>query len=562
MSSEEILKRKNFDSVLKQHTVIHKPFYKNPWFLSGGGIAAVAAVTAIVLQLNNVDNTKNMAVKPEITTDSVVLESFYHAEEAKSCISPPLAGLDIPVTVYKVNAEKGATLDFKTGSKITIPKNSFVDGQGKTVKGEVELHYREFHNPYEFFVAGIPMTYDSAGVRYHFESAGMMEIMGYKDGKPLAIAPEKAINVELASEYTDTKYNLYKLDTAANNWSCLGKDKVVAEHSALVASPAPSSASLSKQSKEALEYKTIETKTEEVQKEKEVKIAALPKLIPEPKKPEQSKKDKYTFDLDVDPKEYPELAVYKGVLFEVGSENKSFNSFMYSTTWDEAVVKDGPEKGKNYLLTLKKASKQYDLIVYPVFEGKNFETAMKDYQEKFNKYTVALDKRKADEKRIEEEYQAQLVKLKKQKEELELKWKEAQDNQFRQMDAREKVHRVFAISGFGVYNSDHPDAYPKGVSCTAKLNNEQDNRLMCYDVFLVDKEKNALFTYAKNPVVQFSFNPQSKNMLWTVENGKLYWLKPEQFAGIQSGSEITNLRMNKVEQTFKNVDEMKAFFNF
>ena len=130
------------------------------------------------------------------------------------------------------------------------------------------------------------------------------------------------------------------------------------------------------------------------------------------------------------------------------------------------------------------------------------------------------------------------------------------------MDAREKVHRVFAISGFGVYNSDHPAAYPKGTSCTAKLNNEQNARLMCYDVFLVDKEKNALFTYAKNPVVQFSFNPESKNMLWTVENGQLYWLKPEQFADIRSGNEIQNLKMNKVEQIFKNADELKAFFNF
>ena len=83
---------------------------------------------------------------------------------------------------------------------------------------------------------------------------------------------------------------------------------------------------------------------------------------------------------------------------------------------------------------------------------------------------------------------------------------------------------------------------------------------MCYDVYLVDKEKNGLFTYYKNPVTRFSFNPKSKNMLWTVENGILYWLKPEQFNSINGGTK--EFVMNKVDQKFETVEEMKAYFNF
>ena len=560
MSSEEILKRKNFDSVLKQHTIINKPFYKKPWFLSGAGIAVLATVAAIVFKVNTTDNVNINAVNSvaSAVTDNIALANFYRNEEAKPCINPPLTGLNIPVTVYKVIAEKGATLDFRTGSKITVPKNSFTDEEGKLVKGEVEVHYREFHDPVDFFVAGIPMTYDSAGVRYHFESAGMMEMKAYQNGKLVAVAPDKSINVELASNYPGAEYNLYKLDTVANNWSCLGKDKIVAN----VPDTKADNTKPVEQVKETAEYKTIEVNKEEAIKTREVKVEALPKAPVAPKKPELAKKDKYTFNLDVDSKEYPELAIYKGVLFEVGDENKNFNSSMYNITWDEATVKEGPDKGNNYLLTLKRASKKYDLVVYPVFEGKNYEAAQKEYQEKFNKYNVAVDKRKAEEKRIEEEYQAQMAKLKKRQEELELRWKEKQDNQFKLMSAQEKVHRVFAISGFGVYNCDKPSAYPTGVSCTAKLNNESDVRLMCYDVFLVDKEKNALFSYAKNPVVKFSFNPQSKNLLWTVENGILYWLKPEDFSGLKNSEAISDVRMTKVEQKFKNADEMKAFFKF
>jgi hypothetical protein len=78
----------------------------------------------------------------------------------------------------------------------------------------------------------------------------------------------------------------------------------------------------------------------------------------------------------------------------------------------------------------------------------------------------------------------------------------------------------------------------------------------------VDKQKNALFTFSKNPVASFTFNPQSKNMLWTVENGVLYWLKPEQFNSITGSNGSSDLMMNRVDRKFNSVDELKTYFNF
>lgn len=560
ISSDEIVKRKNFDSILKQHTPISKPLFKNPWFFSGAiAVVVAAAVATFLLKNNDAKLTTPEMADSQLLADSVAMANFYAQEEAKPCVNPPLAELNVPTTIYKVNAEKGATLEFKTGSKITIPKNSFVDGNGKLVKGDVELHYREFHDPVDFFVAGIPMTYDSAGVRYHFESAGMMEINAYQGNEKLAVAPEKSINIALASNYTGTNYNLYKLDTAVNNWACLGKDKVVSV--APKTTEKVSEASAPNSVIETPEYKTIETKKETLLQEKEVKLASLPALAKEPLKPQEAKKNKYTFDLDVDAKEYPELAVYKDVMFEVGDENKNFNSTMYDVTWDEALIKEGADKGKNYMLTLKKASKKYDLVVYPVFEGKNYEKALSVFQEKFTKYTAELDKRKVAEAKVEQEYQAVLAKLKQQQQELELRWKEREASQFKLMDNQEKVQRMFAVNGFGIYNCDRPLAYPKGITCKVKLNGENDKRINCYGVYLVDKSKNGIFTFEKNPVVNFSFNPASQNILWTVESGILYWLKPEQFSGIEQNVPVNAIKMNRVEQKFKNIDEMKSFFN-
>jgi hypothetical protein len=62
--------------------------------------------------------------------------------------------------------------------------------------------------------------------------------------------------------------------------------------------------------------------------------------------------------------------------------------------------------------------------------------------------------------------------------------------------------------------------------------------------------------------MNFSFNPDSKNMLWTVEDGVIYWLKPEQFEELKSGKGINNLHLNKVEEKFNTVEQLKTYFNF
>lgn len=562
ISSAEIAKRKNFDSVLKQAKPMGaKPLIKKPWFLSSVVAFTVAIVTAVVLMNNNktTENNNPVVEAKTSTADSLALLAFYKAEEAKPCINPPLEGLNVEYTSYKVIAEKGASLDFKTGSKITIPKNAFTDEKGNVLKGEIELRYREFHDAAEFFVSGIPMTYDSAGVRYQFESAGMMEILAYQNGKKVNVAPQKEIAIEMASNDNDTRYNLYKLDTMANNWSCLGKDKVVVKSEATKGTKTAEVPATKVE--QTPEYVTLETKKVEAKKEKEVQMAALPKPVAEPKKPAEVKKGKFTFDLAVKAEEFPELAAYKGLLFEVGDENKNFSSAVYDIEWEDIILKEGNKPGENYVIALKKGLKKLDIVAYPVYEGKNYETAMKTYQEKFNKYKTTLDKRLADEKKVEEEYQAKIAEWQRKQAELVRAYEQKQAEAYKSMETNQKVIRVFAVSSFGVYNSDCAQKYPKGVLCNASLKNDLKKDLICYEVYLVDKERNALFTYSRNPLINFSFNPASKNMLWTVENGVLYWLKPEQFGTMTNGGS-KDLILTKVDKNFENVDELKAYFNF
>jgi hypothetical protein len=575
VSADEINQRKDFDSVLKTHLKASKPFFKKPWFLSSVVVATVAIVGAVFLlkdtASNQIIDKENQLVDNNANNSgNKALEEFYKQEENKPCIAPPIEGLNVPFTVFKVNAAKGAELKFKTGSSIKIPKNAFVDLDGNIVKGDLEIRYREFHDVAEIFVAGIPMTYDSAGTRYHFESAGMLQIEGYQNGKKVNIAPDKKINIEMASKDTDPKYNLYELDTIKNNWTCLGKDKIIKKEESTKTTTTTTNNNNNNNNKDIIVWEqpkpnseifAIEKQKTEIKVERDQKIAALPNPVMEAKKPVKANTEKYIFNIDVNPKEFPELSVYKGMLFEVTDETKGFTKSMYNGTWDDAKIKEGTKKGENYILTLERQGKSLDVIVKPVFEGKDYEAAMKVYQEKFEKYSTALVKRKEDEKKIEEDYKAKMAAIAKREEEMEKKIKEAEANLFNQMDTQQKVYRAFAVSGFGVYNCDNPIAYPKETVCTANLVTDKNVKLQIYEVYLVDKSKNALFTYAKNPIAQFSYNPGAQNILWTVENGVLYYALPEDFNSFKSSGKMTSIYMKKPDKKFNSIEEFKTFFN-
>jgi hypothetical protein len=554
VSSDEIAKRKDFDSVLNNNAVAGKPFFKKPWFLSAMAVATVGIV-ATLFMIKSDPQLKELSANS--SADSLALENFYRSEEAKPCVAPPIAGLNIESTTYRINAEKGGTIEHKTGSKLVVPKNAFVSSKGDLVKGEIELRYREFHDVVDCFVAGIPMTYDSAGQRYHFETAGMMEILAFQNGEQVQMAEGKTINVELASNDASTKYNLYKLDTLHNNWSCLGKDKVIKSGPANENVDSPSITTQP-------EFIAVEKKKEEIQKKIEQEIAALPPLkVAEPKKPAKVTTDKYIYMFEFEMKEFPELASYKNVSWVVGAENEGFNDAKFNdinaTEWEDVKIKEGTKKGENYRLDLKRGSKKINnLVVYPKFEGKNYTAALKEYEDKFKKYETVLAQRKAEEEKIEAAYREKLAALKAEQEKIMREWTRKQDEQFRASGVEQQVRRVFAVSSFGVFNCDNPMAYPQGQPSVATLKKEKGKEIKCYDVFLAEKGKNVLYTYTKNPVTRFTFNHEADNILWTVEDGVLFWLQPSEFASLGTGR--MDISMNRVEQKFNNVDELKTFF--
>ena len=356
----------------------------------------------------------------ETANDKIVTSQNQHTntpenKQNKAFITPPISKLNVPYTSYKVKAEQGATIKHKSNSKIIIPKKAFVDKQGQDIVGEVEIKYREFHNQADIIASGIPMTYDSAGVQSHFESAGMIDIKGYQNGEPVFINPKKQITVEFVSEHKEDKYNMYELDTIAKNWNYISRDNsLLNKKQSLPAQQLRSKEIEKTDAPKAIELqKQIDAIPPKVEAERVTynqKVNQLPKHV-EPNKPAKAIAGRPQFQLDVNYKEFPELAAFKNAVFEVGTENKNYNSKLADVTWSSAEVSEGPQKGKNYLLTLKLRERVEKLIVYPALSGADYEQALKSYESKFAEYKTLAAKREADEKRLKEEFEAKQAAL-------------------------------------------------------------------------------------------------------------------------------------------------------
>jgi hypothetical protein len=566
LTSEEILARRNFDGLLQQlpatsSQVIQKPFWKTGWFIGSIATVAILAVGTWAYVSNQEDtkqqNTNSTAQNPTVRQPDSVAQTGSFMKTSGAFIQPPLAGLNIPFTNRSLRVSQGGVLKFATGSQLKFSKNAFVDAAGKAVSGEVDIRFREMHDAVDFFLSGIPMTYDSAGTKYQFESAGMVEVAAFQNGKVVYLKPGEKVEVELASPQTGKNYNVYRLDTAARNWIYLDKDNVKSPPDEEV-KPAGQESNAAFQKIEQQQ----EAKAEQLlqQQQEAIKQAAAKNPVAEkPIEPRRSDKTKNRFTVKFDAHEFPEMATYRDVLFEVDESREAFDKNNYNITWDAVRLSKG-ERSDRYIITLTKGIKTVRLDVYPVFAGKSYDEAKKVFDEKMTTYTATLLKREQAELAERKRFDALMSENLNEANEARKKLEQQMKTQMLNGSLEKFVMHTFSISQFGIFNCDRAEQYPKGRLVNALIQNEDGDMLVCNSqIYLVDYERNALFTYYRNPEPSFQFNPKSRNLVWTVSNGVLYTLKETAFATLPA-NENCPMRLEVVTRTFSSADEMRTYF--
>ena len=186
-------------------------------------VLVLTMLVGVYLLIYFVKRIDNFRLKPSSQAELVPVESTSKPTDIHVDYIP--YDQDKEKLIVPLNQAKRFILE--NGSEICIPKGAFVNQKGERIHSDVEIKYREFHKAAEIIASGIPMDYDSAGVKHHFESAGMFEIRAYqKNGQEVFLANDKSIQVNMAADSNEEGYNHYYLEEQFDlkpKWKLLGQ---------------------------------------------------------------------------------------------------------------------------------------------------------------------------------------------------------------------------------------------------------------------------------------------------------------------------------------------------
>jgi len=436
-SANEVLStKKSFSQILKQYQMIpkFKIFAQNNlrWLI---GISATVIILAVVIVYLVVKPNNTEPVDPTCKNDST-----------KCFIQPPLANIRIDYDTSLTDNHKSCVIETTAGTVIHVPENAFVRENGDAVTGPVTILYREFHNPVDIFLSGIPMRYDSAGVNNIFESAGMIDVRAFEGDIPLKLAEGKSLDIDMVSNDNDPNFNLYYLDTVKRNWVYVGKDKIT--------------------EKCPLEEKEVANIPAKNVKPEPVLIAKSNYV-----KPGKADKSKNIFKVKYDEKQFPEFAIYKNIFFEVDESANAFNKSWYKINWDLIALKRVSVENNRYEIRLQKRDSIVKLMSHAVINEKEYENAIKTYQANTpaSKETSRAQAAKPDMNG------AMVADL-----------KESINN---------RVTRSFSVFQLGTWNCDRPYPVPDMIGfpqAIAMVDNNTQKVVSCPQVYVVPLNMNML----------------------------------------------------------------------
>lgn len=123
-------------------------------------------------------------------------------------------GVQLKHQEFTINSNTENTITGNGGTKITIPKNVFVDSKGKYISDKVTVKLIEVFNSVDLAFSGIEMIYkDKDGTVYQFESAGMFKLTAKSNNEKLSLAKGSKINVLFPNIVPGDRFNVYKLNS-------------------------------------------------------------------------------------------------------------------------------------------------------------------------------------------------------------------------------------------------------------------------------------------------------------------------------------------------------------
>lgn len=494
-------------------------------------IAAAAAVLAGIFFVFN------WLQKPT----SALTETEYFAQQP--FVNPPLETLQPQAVAYKINVAKGGVYEVKTGSKLVVPREAFMNDRGELIQGDVDLYYREMKDYIDFFVSGIPMGYDSAGTKFNLESSGMIEIYAEQKGQRVQLAAGKAIQVELVSEIylpegsTLSPYQVYKLDTVSRNWLYQDVDnlQIIQDVETSFNNNNPINA-LRKEFANTIA--TIESAANARLREIE---ASVPRPV-EPLKPQRKVGNTPSMELDFtdnsviveDDPNTPEnenerlKKGYGDAVWQIAPNTTYDEQRLSKIIWETFRLR--PLNSQQYELTLQKGSLTEKIIVMPVMTGKDYDRALKQYEKDYAEWQQQIAAWEAQLKSQKDEVaqKATTDKAAAQKAFAKKLTAAGQNPQDALMRKKLVINR-FQATSLGVWNCSRPIANAD-AQFQSDLEDQTGEKYRQQAVFLVNKYQNTVYRFYAAEDALIRFQEGTDNLLWIVnDQNQIALLKPADF---------------------------------
>ena len=493
-------------------------------------------------------------------------------------INPPLEEFQKAFITFEVDAELGGEFEYGKGTKIIIPPHAFVfmDAQGQKVGGKVLLKYREFHDYVDIFLSGIPMDFDSASVHLNMGTAGMMEMYAHHKTSQKPVKLHKNIRIELVSEKSIaeiSQYNVYQLDTINRKWEYQTEDEVDV---VLDEAMERRLTTILKETKVVQQLSEVQRKIDNLENKKATELERIEQTIPEPQTPAEPQKpnsDNLAFELEgLDPKEHPQLADYRDVIWEVTPDQTvNYDVATSNIQWDDIDIQPIPNSFK-YRLTLKKADRRVELIINSALQGNEYSRARATYDNQMRVYNQQTADRQAQlepqRQALERELAAEEERLNLQKKTYQKRYQQERLIQLRQIQidsisvSKQSIVNRFNIEKLGIWNCDQPQI-TVNRSIKATFANENGQPYVKYAAYLVDKRTKSVQRFYTNTNMNFAFNPNTDNLLWLItKDGKIAVFTPADFKKIGQAVDSYTFKLKTIDQPITSEADIREILKF
>ncbi|MFN3918022.1 MAG: hypothetical protein ACK4K0_09800 [Flavobacteriales bacterium] len=527
ITSEEISKFKDFNTLLSQFPGYAVPFYKTGWFITTVAAVAVTVSASVFFATNNEEKTSTVSIST--LAEAAPEKAISYAEDSK-CYRAPIAEWDIPYSTFAFNVSQKQTLTTPKGMILKIKPHSFEFADGSALNcDEIELKYREFTESMEYWAAGIPMEYEVNGVPHQFESAGMIELWAYCNGNPLQLKQNKSIQLTIPQKTARPDMNYYTLDAATGLWT-ERNDLILSRNDGEFPTPTTQKnlvSEVDKTKKDALaELKPLHKEKRNLEKE----IAQHKKT--KPLEPKAKIGSLPAFNIDVLNDQFPELEAYKNTIFQI-TEEKYYKPEVFKKVW--ANMKLDRTEGGQYLVKLTSGNERENIPVEPVFEGKNYTEAKAKFDKLHREYITKLNEKEKEMEKVAREMEALQQVIKGTNDEaVFLKMEQKAKRKETLNKVTTALNIIATIPTLGIVNLDKPVLLPSAQKVEASLVNTNKVKIGITMLFLFDRVRNTIFPIVRSdqPVTKAVFFKEPKgvyNLLVIDDQNRIYHVNDDAF---------------------------------